>query len=136
MDTHPLPRVSLAFVRRRIALLLEFGRNVIVMMTGNANYTTPSPTLAVVTTALDALDAANQAALEGGRVAISARRGARVEALSLLRQLGAYVQGHCQRDRTFLLSSVFEPVRTLRSQSARCRRRSRPFSVREWGPAN
>jgi hypothetical protein len=111
MKTSPLPRVSLAFTRRAIALLLVFGRNVIVMMTGSPNYTTPFPTLTTVTTAIDALDAANQDALEGGRMAISIRKGAKVEALSLLRELAAYVQGHCQSDRTILLSSGFDPVR-------------------------
>ena len=107
MNPNPIPRVSLDFTRRTIAVLIEFCRHVITMLTGNANYTTPFPTLAVVTTAVDNLETANDDAMGGGRVAISARKAAKAEMLSLMRQLAAWVQAHCQNDRTILLSSGF-----------------------------
>ena len=112
MNPNPIPRVSLKFVRYAIAVIIEFSRYVVTMLTGNPNYTTTFPTLATVTTAIDNLDAANNAALGGGRVAISARKVAKAEVLSLMRQLAAWVQAHCQNDRTILLSSGFETTKT------------------------
>ena len=50
-------------------------------------------------------------ALDGGRIAIAARNAARVNLLSLLRQLAAYVQGHCGDDLLALLSSGLDAVR-------------------------
>lgn len=107
-----IPRVSLAFVRLTIAILIEFCRHVVTMLTGNPVFATPFPTLVDVTAGIDKLDAANDAAMGGGRVAISARKAAKAELLSLMRQLAAWVQAHCQNDRTILLSSGFELTKT------------------------
>ncbi|HKC66443.1 MAG TPA: hypothetical protein VKB86_22560 [Pyrinomonadaceae bacterium] len=38
------------------------GRQIVTALTGNANFPSPQPTLAVITTAIDELEAANQAA--------------------------------------------------------------------------
>ena len=92
MNPNPEPRVALAFLRRTVALLLLFGRNVVTMMTGNPAFTTPFPTLATVTTALDTLETAAEAAMDRSRVAIANRNAATAAVLSLLRQLAAYVQ--------------------------------------------
>jgi hypothetical protein len=105
------PRVSLAFTRKIFTGLIAFARNVVVLMTGNANYPTPSPTLKVITTAVDALETAVQEALDGGKIAIATRNAARAELLSLLRQLASYVTGNCNADLVLLLSSGFEPIK-------------------------
>ena len=73
--TAELPEV----VRRRC-------RHVVTEMTTNPNFTTPFPALADVTTAIDSLEAANDAAMGGNRVDISIRRAAKAEVLSLMRQ--------------------------------------------------
>ncbi len=112
MNTNPNPRVALDFARRTIAVLIEFCRHVVTMLTGNPSYTTPFPTLAGVTTAIDNLETLNDAALGGGRVAISARKAAKANLISLMRQLAAWVQAHCQNDPTILLSSGFDVTKT------------------------
>ncbi len=112
MDTVILfPRVIIGFARLGKDALIMFCQNVIAMMTGNVSYTTPSPTLAVVQTALDLLTTTTQEAMTGDRLKISARRAARRSLLSLMRQLAAYVQGHCNDDLTTLLSSGFQASR-------------------------
>ena len=111
MNPTPEPRVSLAFVKRTVALLLLFGRNVVTMMTGNPAFTTPFPTLASVTTALDTLETTAEAALDRSRQAIANRNAAMAAVLSLLRQLAAYVQSHSVGDVAVLISSGFEPVK-------------------------
>jgi hypothetical protein len=112
MDTITLfARVLLGFARLNNDSLIMFCRNVIAMMTGNASYTTPSPTLAIVTTGVDLLNSSVQEAMTGDRIKISARRDARRSLVALMRQLAAYVQGHCNEDVTTLLSSGFQASR-------------------------
>lgn len=111
MNSNPRPRVSLAFAYLRPALLLLFGRNVVTMMTSNPAFATPFPTLASVTTALDALETAAEAALDRSRQAIANRNAAMATALSLLRQLAAYVQSHSVDDVAVLISSGFVPMK-------------------------
>jgi hypothetical protein len=112
MQNTPKLRVSLAGLRLILTNFLLFGRNVVTMMTGNLNYTTPFPLLADVTTALDDLAAKAEAALSRDRIAMAARNAAWATAISLLRQLAAYVQAHCQNDLTILVSSGFLPTKT------------------------
>jgi hypothetical protein len=112
MDTIILfARVLLGFVRLNNDSLIMFCRNVVVMMTGNPSYTTPSPTLPIVTTAVDLLNSSVQEAMTGDRIKISARRDARRGLIGLMRPLAAYVQGHCNDDVTTLLSSGFQASR-------------------------
>jgi len=112
MKKHPEPRVSLGFSKERIPVLIAFCGNVVTQMTAaSQQFATPSPALADVTTAINKLDVANQAALDGGRQAIIDRNAARAELLSLTRQLAAYVQNQCQNDLSILISSGFDAVR-------------------------
>jgi len=111
MSTNTEPRVSLAFAKERAALLLVFGRNVVTMMTGNPAFTTPYPTLASLTTALDTLETTTEAAMDRSRQAIASRNAARAAVLSLLRQLSAYVLSHSVGDVAVLLSSGFVPIK-------------------------
>ncbi len=92
-------------------MLLMFGRNVVTMMTTNPAFTTPFPALTAVTTALDTLETAAEAAMDRSRVAIANRNAAAAEVLSLLRQLAAYVQSHSVGDVAVLISSGFHPVK-------------------------
>lgn len=104
-------RISLAFAILLNTQLIAFVRNVITLMTGNPQYPTPTPTLATMTTAVDAFETAVQDALDGGRLPIATRNAKRAELLSLTRQLASYVQGHCNEDLVLLLSSGFEAVK-------------------------
>src|ERR1041385_8895363 len=112
MNSGFYPRVSLSFARKIDTDLIAFARNVITLMTGNAQYPTPSPTLKVIGTAVDALETAVHDALDGGKIAIATRNAARAELLSLLRQLASYVSGNCNADLVLLIGSGFEAIRT------------------------
>lgn len=108
MNANPIPRPVLAFARYPIAALIAFGRQVVVAMTGNSNYATPAPSLTEVTAGIDTLEAANEDAMHGDRLAISRRKDARLALVNLLRQLAAYVGNQGKQDRTILMSSGFE----------------------------
>jgi hypothetical protein len=106
------PRVSLAFARKIDTILIAFVRNILTLLAASTSqYPTPSPTLATITTALNAFETAVHEALNGGRILIGARNAARSELLSLLRQLAAYVQGHCADDVQNIIAVGFDAVR-------------------------
>lgn len=65
------------------------GGHVVEQMTGNANFTTPVPALAAVTTAIDALGVASAEAEGGAHAAIDARDLALVTLRDLLTALCA-----------------------------------------------
>src|SRR5258708_143680 len=90
-----LSRVSLGFALLLNTELIANVRNIITLMTGNAQYPTPNPTLATMTTSVNAFETTVHDALDGGKIAIATRNAARADLLSLTRQLAAYVQGHC-----------------------------------------
>lgn len=112
-ETGFYPRVSLGFANRSDTYVIAFTRNVINLMTlDKAEYPTPSPALALVTTAVDAFETAVHEALDGGKIKIAARNAARAELLALLKQLGAYVTGNCNLSVVTLLNSGFNAVKT------------------------
>jgi hypothetical protein len=108
MKSNPNPRVSLKFVRLTIVKLIEFARHVVLSLTGNTSFTGLTPTLADTTASIDSLEAADLAAMNGDRVAISARKGAKIGTVGVLRQLASCIQTQGQSDRTIMASSGFE----------------------------
>ncbi len=104
-------RVALSFAKKIDTDLLAFVRNVIALMTNNIQYPTPTPTLAVLTTSVNAFETAVHDALDGGKIAIATRNAGRVELLALMRQLAAYVQASCNADLLALIGSGFDAVR-------------------------
>ena len=105
------PRVARRFASFSVARLIMFVRNVIAMMTSNPDFPTPSPTLPVVTTAVNDLEVKAQAALNGGKVEYAARRASEATLLALVRQLGNYVESTANGDLETLLGSGFDAVR-------------------------
>lgn len=105
------PRCARYYATYPIAVFIIWLRNVVAMMTGNAHFPTPAPTLAVVTAAVNELEVKAQEALNGGKVQMAARRAAEATALSLARQLGNYVESQANGDLEVLLSSGFEAVK-------------------------
>ena len=60
--------------------------------------------------AIDALAAANAAALDGGKKALAQKAHAKEIVMKLLEQLAVYVQANCKDDMTIFLSSGFTAV--------------------------
>jgi hypothetical protein len=76
-------------------------------LTGNANFPTPTPTLAALQTAFDVFQAALVKAGTGNRVDIAEKNEAREVLVNLLRLLCAYVNLTANGNRAMLLSSGF-----------------------------
>ena len=98
--------VALGFAKTIDTDLIAFVRNVIALMTNNTQYPTPMPTLAVLTTSVNAFETAVHDALDGGKIAIATRNAARVELLALMRQLAAYVQASRNAEARRSISGV------------------------------
>ena len=104
--------VRLGFTGVTPVTLVEQGRNHVVMLTGNLTYPTPTPTLAALTAACDALDLANQAyEFNRGKVEKQTRDTAFRALKELIRELGGYVQANCNGDKDLILSAGFNARR-------------------------
>jgi|SRR5665213_2683887 len=79
----------------------------IVALTNNQNYPTPSPTLAAVIAALNDFTAALSAAADGGATLTAIKNARRAALVSLIRALALYVQGACNGDIAILKGSGF-----------------------------
>ncbi len=93
--------------------LVEKGRNHVTMLTGNAAFATPTPTLVVLTAACDALDVANQAYdFNRGKTEKETRDKSFSVLKDLVRELAGYVQANCNNEKDLILSTGFD-VRRL-----------------------
>ena len=87
-----MARVKLGFARLSVASKILTARSVVNQMTGNAAFPTPSPDLAVITGAVDALEDAAQKALKGGTDKTLAKHLAEADLNALMGSLQDYVQ--------------------------------------------
>jgi len=88
---------------------VEKGLNHVTMLTGNANFATPTPTLAALTDACEELVVRNTEVLfNGGKVAFEAKRLAVVKLEALLKELAGYVQALSGGDKAKILSAGFD----------------------------
>ena len=84
---------------------IERARLIVTNMTGNADYTTPSPALTVISTAADALETAYNESRNRDKVKVALMRMRRKELLYVINQLGAYVQQASGGDEEKIFSS-------------------------------
>jgi hypothetical protein len=111
--TSSIYTVSLGFTGATPAVLLGQGRTHVKMLTGNADFPTPSPTLAEVTSACDKLESATNAYnFNRGKIEKEARDVAFSDLKFLLRELGAYVQNNCKGEKDLILSTGFNVRRS------------------------
>jgi hypothetical protein len=87
-------------------------------------YPLPFPTLASITSAVDAFEIAVTNALTGGVIETGIKNALRLDLLVLVRQLAAYVQCHCDESVQNIIEAGFEvtraasPVGSLAAPSA------------------
>lgn len=68
-----MKKLNLGFGKYSDSNLLVAGQAILVAMTGNTHFPTPSPTLATVTTAINDYSAALSAAKEGGKTNVATK---------------------------------------------------------------
>jgi hypothetical protein len=113
----PSYRILFGFAQLPDADLSEFNNTVITSMTNNASFPKPAVTLAALTAAGAAFDAALAAAAQGGVQLTATKNAARDALIALLRQQASYVQSVANNDLTVILSSGFQVNNTNTAQS-------------------
>ena len=106
-----MPKVKLNFRTLSVPEKIARAQQIVAALTGNSNFTTPHPTLAEVTAAAAALEAAANAAqaarLEARRR--TAARGVKEDDLTqLITQLGGYVESVAGGDEAMIMSAGLE----------------------------
>ncbi|MBL0310414.1 MAG: fibronectin type III domain-containing protein [Bacteroidetes bacterium] len=96
--------VKLGFHLLTVPQKIILARRVVEFMNGNPNFAVPSPTLADITTAIDALELAQQA-LPGGPAATEIRDLREADLDILMSDLQIYVEGEAKGDPEIALSS-------------------------------
>jgi hypothetical protein len=91
-----------------IPYVSEKVHDVITELTGNADFPTPNPTLVAVTAQVDAMDAAFQDAIQGGKDKKALQKLEHKKMLDIMGSLMAYVQNTSLGDEAKILSSGFE----------------------------
>lgn len=86
-------KIRLGLAMLTIAARIELARHIVKSMTGNANFANPVPALASVTDAANALEVAQQLALNNGKLESILLKQRRVEFDTLLSLLAHYVEG-------------------------------------------
>jgi hypothetical protein len=76
----------------RMADVITYAQGIVKAMTGNASFPAPTPTLAVISTAISDLQTAETAAMSRVKGAVAVRNDKRAALVKLLKQLKAYVQ--------------------------------------------
>ena len=89
---------------------------VIKEMTGNPAFPNPPVDLKVVQAAVDELNAALAAQVQGGTAATALKKNKREAVVTLLRQLAHYVHDTCGNNPAVLLSSGFQLVTSSRTR--------------------
>ena len=90
---------------------------IITGLTGNPAYPSPPVDLKTVQAAVDNLNAAMAAQLNGGPAATADKRNKKAALIGLLRRLRPYVEENCGNDLSVLLSSGFQAAVTTRVRS-------------------
>jgi hypothetical protein len=107
---------------KSVPALILYARGIVKRMTGNASLPNPTPTLTVVTAAIDALQTAEAAALSRIKGAAAARNEKRAALVSLLQQVRAYIQTTADAEPTnsgSIIESAGVAVRKTPTRRAR-----------------
>jgi len=100
-------KVLFDFVAFSVSLLIEFARNIVTMMTGNALFATPFVPLAQITTAVNDLELKFKAALNGGKQQKADLRISAKTLIALLRKQAAYIDSIACGSDSVILSSGY-----------------------------
>jgi hypothetical protein len=107
---------------KAVPALIVYAQGIVKRMTGNASFPSPTPALAVLTAAIDDLQAAETAALARTKGAAAARDEKRTALVALLQQLRSQIQVTADADVTngaSIIQSAGVGVRKTATRHAR-----------------
>ncbi|MEO6831610.1 MAG: fibronectin type III domain-containing protein [Chitinophagaceae bacterium] len=101
-------KVKTNFSRLSIPDKARKAASLVTALTGNENFSTPKPALETLTATVKALDAAKEAALDGGKSKTEALHACEDKLDAMITTLAGYVQSESEGDKAKILSSGFE----------------------------
>ncbi len=107
-------KVLIGISRLNATQLADKSRHVEERMLSNANFPNPEPKITTVTAMREALEAANAAAQDRGRIAVALRRSLEKELRITLTQLAGHVASVAGTDEQIIMSSGFDVRRSPR----------------------
>ena len=113
----PKIRIADGLLTQSAEQLITTAGAIITGMTGNPAYPSPPVDLKTVQAAVDNLNAAMAAQLNGGPAATADKRNKKAALIGLLRRLRPYVEDKCGNNLSVLLSSGFQAAVTTRVRS-------------------
>ncbi len=102
------PRISTSFSKLSDSNLLLKGTYIHTNMTGNVNFTTPTPTLPELKVGIDNFNNSLNNSVEGNKADTALKNQYRNELIDLLNNAGLYVQLYGKNNENILLSSGFD----------------------------
>ena len=109
-------------VPAKIADVILYANNIVQKMTNNPSFPTPTPSIAVLTAAVSDLHSAETAALSRAKGSATVRNDKLTTLVSLLQQLGGYVQGVADatpENGAAIIESAGLPVRKIPAPAKR-----------------
>jgi len=103
-----IPKLIIDYGRTPDAVLSRKAVNIKNSLTGNENFPTTTPALAVFTASQEAYDEALTKASNGDRILIALKNQAKEDLAAKLRQLGLDIEAQANFDKAKLLSSGFD----------------------------
>jgi hypothetical protein len=101
--------VKLGYTSLTSAALVDKGRNINTMCTGNTAFTLPAALLTDLGKACDELEALDEQVLfHGGRIAYQAKRAKEVEVKAYIKEVAGYIQAQSNGEEALILSAGFE----------------------------
>jgi len=112
------PKISTGFSKLSDSNLLLKGTYIHTSLTGNVNFTTPTPTLPELQVGIDNFDDSINNSVEGNKADTALKNQYRDELIELLNNAGLYVQLNGKNNENILLSSGFDLQKTKSSIGA------------------
>lgn len=100
-------KVLFDFVKFTVPVLIEFGRNMVIKMTGNTFFASPFVALTQITTVINDLEVKFNAAQNGGKQQKADMRAATKALIALLRKQATYVDTVANGNESVILGSGF-----------------------------
>lgn len=105
-------KVRMDFTTKPVPVKIQYGRDRVVDITGNGNFTTPEPPLADITNACSDLETKYNAAQGGGTSQTTAMKASEKVWDNKMRQLANYVTRIADGDVVIITSAGFTPTQT------------------------
>ena len=103
-----MKKIVFVFSVLSVPLKIQKAREIVLRLTGNVNFPTVNPTLAVIIAAINALETAWEAAADGGHILKAKMKAREQELVDIMLLLASYITNASSGDEQKILSAGFD----------------------------